>query len=493
MLKNTCKLLNLHENFEANYVPLLQLSTEENIPTTTTPKNYVIVDIETTGGSPRTSKITEIAIYKHNGTEVIDSYETLLDPEMPIPRFIVNLTGISDKMVEGQPKFFEVAKKIVEFTEDCIFVAHNVGFDYGILRQEFKNLGFDYRRPHMCTVRSSRYILPGHDSYSLGKLTKALGIQIENRHRAGGDALATAHLFTMLHEKSLADLKTFIQEDINPSILHPNLDINAVDDLPTKTGVYKFYDDANQLIYIGKSISIKKRVEQHLRNGKTKKGVEMRNEICRIEFELTGSELIALLLESMLIKQHTPRFNHMLKKSKFPYGLYQYTDEAGYIHLFVGLTSKSNETPLTSFSSKKEGVNFLTNWTEENELCQKLNDLYPTKSSCFHYEIKKCKGACIGEEPAEEYNKRVNKLIGKLNFDGESFYLMENGRAKNEKSIVLVENGCFVGFGYAPYFIQKQEPYRWKRYIDIYQDDRDARTILSGYLRKSTKVARIDI
>lgn len=161
--------------------------------------------------------------------------------------------------------------------------------------------------------------------------------------------------------------------------------------------------------------------------------------------------------------------------------------------MYLGLTSKSTEIPLASFTSKREGVNFLSHWTEEKELCQKLTDLYPTQSSCFHYEIKKCKGACIGKEPIDEYNARVTELIGKLNFDGESFYLMENGRAKNEKSIILVENGTIVGFGFAPYFIQKQEPYRWKRYIDIYQEDRDARTILSGYLRKAKKTLRIDI
>lgn len=469
------------------------MESSNQIATSPQQKNYVIVDIETTGGSPRTSKITEIAIYKHNGQEIIDSYETLLNPEMEIPRFIENLTGISDRMVKDAPKFYEVAKKIVEFTEDCIFVAHNVGFDYGILRQEFKNLGFDYRRPHLCTVRSSRYVIPGHESYSLGKLTRALGIQIENRHRAGGDALATAHLFGILYQKDTSGLLKFIQQDINPQILHPNLDINAVDDLPAKTGVYKFYDDTNQLIYIGKSISIKKRVEQHLRNASTKKGNEMREAICRIEFELTGSELIALLRESMLIKQYAPRYNHMLKKSKFPYGLFYYLDDNGYLRLYLGLTSKSKEYPLTSFSNKREGVNFLERYTEENELCQKLTDLYPTKSSCFHYEIKKCKGACIGKEPAVEYNMRVEKLIKQLTFDGESFYLMENGRAKNEKSIVLIENGSIIGFGYAPYFIQKQEPYRWKRYIDLYQEDRDARTILNGYLRKATKTAKIPI
>jgi len=455
--------------------------------------NFAIIDIETTGGSPKSSKITEIAIYKHDGYKIIDEYETLLDPEMDIPPFITNLTGISNSMVKGAPKFFEVAKKIVEFTEDCVFVAHNVGFDYGIIRHEFRTLGFDYRRPHLCTVRASRFILPGHESYSLGKLTRSLGLVIENRHRAGGDALATANLFTLLHEKSEPALQKFIQQDINPAVLHPNLNIDELDNLPSKTGVYKFYDENNILIYIGKSINIKKRVDQHLRNTKTKKGLEMRDAICRIEHELTGSEIIALLQESMLIKQHRPRFNHMLKRSKFPYGLYDYIDDAGYVRMYVGQSSKNQDIPIAAFSTKKEGVESLSKWTEEFELCQKLNDLYPTKSACFHHSIKKCKGACIGDEPMEEYNARATKMVDYLNLNGESFYIVENGRQKNEKSLVLVENGTMVGFGYAPFFFQKQPQFKWKRFIEIYQEDRDAKTILSGYLRKSGKINLVRI
>lgn len=448
--------------------------------------NFAIVDIETTGGSPKSSKITEIAIYKHDGYKVIDEYSTLLDPEMDIPPFITNLTGISNRMVEGAPKFFEVAKKIVEFTEDCVFVAHNVSFDYGIIRHEFRTLGFDYRRPHLCTVRASRFIIPGHDSYSLGKLTRALGFVIENRHRAGGDALATANLFTLLHETSLEGIKKFIQEDINPAVLHPNLNIDELDNLPTKTGVYKFYDENNILIYIGKSINIKKRVDQHLRNPKTKKGLEMRDSISRIEHELTGSEIIALLQESMLVKQHRPRFNHMLKKTKFPFGLYDYIDDSGYVRMYIGQSSKIQDNPIAAFTTKREGVELLTKWTEQYELCQKLNDLYPTKSACFHHSIKKCYGACVGEEKVEEYNARATKMVDDLNLNSESFYIIENGRQKNEKSLILIENGNLVGFGYAPYFFNKQPQFKWKRFIELYQEDRDAKTIISGYLRKAS-------
>ncbi len=446
--------------------------------------NYVIVDIETTGGSPKQSKITEIALYKHNGEEIIDSFTTLLDPEMTIPDFIVRLTGISNSMVKDQPKFYEIAKTIVAFTEDCIFVAHNVGFDYGILRQEFKSLGYDYRRPHLCTVRASRYVIPGMASYSLGKLSRELGIEIKDRHRASGDALATAHLFTLLYQKDSQQLTSFVQHEVNPKILHPNLNLEILDEIPSKTGVYKFYNETNQLIYIGKSKQIKSRIEQHLRNANTKKGIKMRQEITRIEYELTGSELIALLKESHLIKHHQPIYNQKLKKSRFPYGIFDFSDENGYRRLFIGLTSKRTELPIASFTTKKEAIDFLTRKCEEFELCQKLCDLYPTKSACFHHSIKKCKGACIAEEEVEVYNQRADRLIQQLCFNGDSFFIVDKGRTKGEKSLVLIERGSFVGFGYAPYHFNGSSTIHWKRFIDLFQEDRDIRTILGFYLRK---------
>ncbi len=449
--------------------------------------NYAIVDIETTGGSPKSSKITEIAIYKHNGKEVIDEYVTLINPEMRIPPFIVNLTGINDEMVQDSPKFYEVAKDIVEFTKDCVFVAHNVGFDYGIVRHEFRSLGFDYRRSHLCTVRASRYVLPGHDSYSLGKLTRSLGIELIGRHRAGGDALATAKLFTILMETDKAGLSTFIQEELNPKRLHPNLDLDVLDEIPNKAGVYRFFNDTNQLIYIGKSIHIKKRIEQHLRNNKTKKGIEMQQEISRIEFELTGSELIALLLESQLIKQHQPLYNRALRKNKFPYGLYHFTDARGYIQFHIARTSSTQEAPLLSFSSRKDGTNHLERMIEQYELCQKLCNTYKTQSSCFRYEIKECKGACVQEESAEEYNARCNDLIDELMMNNDTFYIVDKGRQKGEKSLVFVENGSLRGYGYAPFHFHGLKPKQWDRFIDLTPDDRDARTILKLFLRKDKK------
>ena len=449
--------------------------------------NYAIVDIETTGGSPKTSKITEIAIYKHNGIEVIDEFITLLDPEMAIPEFIVRLTGITNEMVQGKPRFYEVAKQIIEFTDGCIFVAHNVGFDYGIIRHEFRSLGYDYRRAHLCTVRASRYIIPGMASYSLGKLTRELGIPLSDRHRASGDALATAHLFTLLFEKDPGNLSTFIQAEVNPKILHPNLDLEVLDNLPGRTGVYRFYNEVNQLIYIGKSKQIKSRVDQHLRNVKTKKGNQMIGEITRIEYELTGSELVALLRESQLIKQYKPIYNQRLKRSKFPFGLFDYPDENGYVRFFIARTATTKQQALASFTTRQEAVSYLEKWCEAHTLCQKLCELYPTQTACFHHSIKQCNGACLGEESAEEYNLRANKLVDHLTLSSDSFYIIEKGRHKSEKSLILIERGALVGFGFAPYHFQGLPVHKWKRFIEIVDEDRDARTIIASYLRKNEK------
>ena len=446
--------------------------------------HYVIVDIETTGGSPTTSKITELAAFKHDGTKIIGEFSSLINPEISIPDFITRLTGISNGMVENAPKFYEIAKDFIEFTRDCIFVAHNVGFDYGMIRYEFKSLGYDFRMPHLCTVRTARIFLPGKESYSLGKLSKSLGITLTGRHRAGGDAQATAEIFTLIVDRAGENLSNYIQHELNPKLLHPQLDLQQVDNLPTKTGVYKLFNEFNQLIYIGKSKQIKSRIEQHLRNTKTKKGAQMMQEIARIEYELTGSELIALLLESQLIKQHKPIYNRRLRTSRFPYGIYDIIDQNNYIHLNILSSAKTNQIPLVSFTSRDDATKFLTHLTEEHALCQKLNGLYATKSACFHHGIKQCLGACIQEEPAEAYNQRVQVIIDKYTFNTGSFFIVGKGRTKSEKSLVLVERGTIAGFGYAPFHFNHRKPIFWKQFIDFIPEDRDARSIVNSALRQ---------
>lgn len=449
--------------------------------------NFVIVDVETTGGSPKQSKITELAMYKFDGVQIVDEFSSLINPEQEIPEFIVRLTGITNASVKNAPKFYELAKKVIEFCEGSVFVAHNVSFDYSMFRSEFKTLGFDFRKPHLCTVVASRHILPGYESYSLGKLTKKIGIQIVNRHRAGGDALATTKLFEILHKKNKKILLSLIKEELNPKSIHPNLDMNDIDSLPSKTGIYKFYNEFNQIIYIGKSVNVKNRVEQHLRNKKSVKGLRMIEEIVRVEYEITGSDLIAMLLESELIKKHQPKYNRRLRKSKFPFGVFDELSGEGYIELSIKSVSKTEVFPLLHFTTKKEGLEYLRYISQKHGLCQKLCGLYESKNACFQYEVKKCKGACIGIEKKEEYNSRIEAYIENLRYNGKSFMIMEKGRKRNEKSFVLIKEGLFQGYGYAPYQFYTQEMIQLEQYLIFMKEDRDIKSIVNSYLRKNKK------
>ncbi len=285
---------------------------------------YSIVDIETTGGSPQYEKITEIAIYIHDGEKITDQFSTLINPEKNIPYYITGLTGISNEMVEGSPKFYEVAKKIIELTENKIFVAHNVNFDYNFVRSEFNSLGFNFKRELLCTVKLSRKLIPGKKSYSLGNLCDDLGIHINDRHRASGDALATVKLFELLldinRQKGINGIN---QNDYG--VLHPNLDKSKILILPEETGVYYLYNDKQDVIYIGKSNNIKSRITTHLGPSKNKTSQKMRKEIADFSFEITGSELIALLLESEEIKKNKPIYNRAKKgyEAFWPFQLLQ--------------------------------------------------------------------------------------------------------------------------------------------------------------------------
>jgi len=282
---------------------------------------YAIIDIETTGLSPGSERITEIAIIIHDGKKEVEKFSTLINPERKISYRITQITGINNKMVDTAPKFYEVAKRIVELTENKIIVGHNVRFDYGFLRAEFKSLGYEYKRQTLDTIKLSRKLISGQPSYGLGKLCKALNIENPDRHRAMGDATATKTLFELL--LSLDDHP----EQINLNGVQSDLSKSLVKDLPAEAGVYYFYDNRNKLIYVGKSVNIHDRVLSHLNNNLHKKAIEMKSAIADVKYEITGSELVALLLESSEIKKHQPLYNRAQSRTFFNYGLYSFYDE----------------------------------------------------------------------------------------------------------------------------------------------------------------------
>ena len=439
---------------------------------------YAITDIETTGGNVEGERITEIAIVLFDGKKVVDRFHSLINPEKPIPYFITKLTGINDQMVSNSPKFFQVAKQIHEFTKDAIFVAHNVAFDYNFIRREFQSLGFDYGRDVLCTVNLSRKLLPSEPSYSLGKLCSSLGIDLDNHHRALSDTLATVELFKLLLSKKNA--LEVIQNRMKGIILHSELSKDSLLSIPKSTGVYYFFDEQDKIIYVGKSKNIYKRVFSHLYSNKSKKAIEMKSKIAKVSFELCGSELVALLKESNDIKKHKPVYNRAQKTTKYPVGLYVSYDLNGYLRLKLDKKVK-DALPILYFNSFESAKSRLFSLCEEYELCPKLCSLYPESATCFHYQIKVCKGACEGEELATRYNQKVNRLISFLTFEGQNFYILDSGRKGSEFSVVSVQNGEYVGFGFIDNS-KELSPEKLSKCIEPYSNNKDVHQIIKSYL-----------
>lgn len=420
-----------------------------------------------------------------------DQFISLVNPEREIQPFVVNLTGINSNMLKNAPKFYEVAKRIVEITDDCIIVAHNADFDYRILKTEFRRLGFPFKRKTLCTVGLSQELIPNMESYSLGKLTRALGIPVSDRHRANGDAMATVKLFKMLLNKD-SD-KKIIKDAVKvekKSKLAPNLK-EIIDELPGDTGVYYIHDSSGNIIYIGKSNNIRKRVTQHFTNTNSKSR-KIQLQVAAVSYEKTGSELIALLKESEEIKLNKPLLNRALKRSNFTQGLYSYIDDFGFINLRIGQLQK-DEKPITTFTNRRSGISFMERMVLTYDLCKKLCGLEKSKSSCFNYGIKECLGACISKEETETYNQRAKAVIDLNTYDNKDMLLIDRGRDIDEKSVVLIKDGVFRGIGFFNLNHQINNREVLESLITPMQNDRDTQHIIQSYMRRHKKLKIIEL
>ena len=445
---------------------------------------YAIVDIETTGGSSRIEKITEIAIFQHDGEKITGEFVTLVNPERNIPYFITSLTGITNEMVENAPRFFEVAKRIVELTEGRTIVAHNARFDYSFIRQEFKYLGYNFSRNLLDTVTLGRKLMPGHRSYSLGNICRDLGIMINGRHRAAGDALATARLFEMLmtRDRELVGAGQGLMKNTRLSKLNPNLDISKIEKIPEEPGVYYFYNEKGDLIYIGKSRNLRQRIRTHLSNNTTNRAMEMRDLIADIGWEVTGSELVALLMESSEIKKNKPVYNRAQRRTGFQWGIFRFTDQNGYINFRFG-NLDCDDDPVSVFAGKERAKSMLISLAEKYRLCQKLTGLYDTMGPCFHYHVGICSGACCGKESPDSYNERARKAGEEFVFSRRNFFIIDRGRDDEERSAIKVVNGKYSGYGY---FSINEIGFGLSAVhecIKKSEDNRDIHVILKQYLR----------
>jgi len=452
---------------------------------------YAILDIETTGGQFNEEGITEIAIYKFDGHEVTDQFISLVNPEKPIQPFVVKLTGINNAMLRSAPKFFEVAKRIIEITDGCILVAHNAQFDYRVLRTEFKSLGFDFEKQTLCTVELSQKLLPEQPSHSLGKLVRSLGIPITDRHRATGDAIATVQLFKLLLQKDTEKeiVKSLIKTETEKKGLAPRLK-DLLESIPALTGVYYIYKEDGMLIYLGKSRNIKKRVNQHF-TGTSRKSKRIQRDAYTVTYEETGSELIALLKECQEVKVNKPILNRAQKKTMFPLSLYPVTNKEGYIALKIDKTD-GRKKEVVSFPGPVEAKSAQYRITEKYNLCQKVNGMDPTiKDACFPYGLGNCNGACIGKESANDYNARVIEFINANSFYNQSIIIIDRGRAVDERSAVLIENGLYKGYAFFNLNYQVNNIEILKNILIPMENNKDAKKIIQEYIRKKKALKTI--
>ena len=461
-------------------------------------KLYAVVDIETTGGLAHRDRITEIAIVLYDGEQIVDRFESLINPDRSIPYEITRITGITDAMVAGAPRFYEVAKKVVDMTQDAIFVAHNVRFDYSFIREEFASFGFTFSRRQLCTVVLSRKAFPGLRSYSLGNLIRHFDIRVENRHRAMDDVLATVDILSRIlsSEDGIQKADRLINAGIKASHLPKDISLERIHSLPETSGIYYFYNVYGTVIYVGKSINIKKRVMQHFGNIDTKTD-KFIAKVADITYEETGSELIAMLLESNEIKALQPEVNKAQRTKDYPYFVHHYTDDKGYIRFDwekSSVKTRANKNILNHYSSKVSARGHVYHITESLELCAGLTGLHDQDSSCFYFQTGACLGACQGVEIAESYNERASLAIDvlKKSFD-ENFFIVTDGRNQEEKGIVLVEDGHYRGFGYMANEDMTYGTEEWKESIKYLPSNPECNQIILTWIEKhpSAKIVKI--
>jgi len=449
---------------------------------------YTIIDIETTGNGIKGNKITEISIFKYDGNQIVDEFTSLVNPQNPIPYFITGLTGIDDQMVQNAPTFPEIADTVQSITENCIFVAHSVNFDYGVIKEEFRQIGIGFTRKKLCTVRLSRQLIPGLRSYSLGKLCSAVQIPLVDRHRARGDAHATVLLFEKLLKNPEAEevFKKFLNARSQEATLPPHLPKAVFDKIPQKPGIYYFRNQKGEIIYVGKAINLKKRVLGHFYD-KSRKEIQMCSETAHIDFKLAGNELIALLMESAEIKRLFPPYNRAQKRKGRQYAIFAYEDRNGITHLAYN-NIKGAPNPLKVIHNQTDCRAYLEEVCKAFSLCPRYCHLQQTNAACSHHEINTCEGICKGLESAEDYNQKVEAAIAHMKLLASEIQIIkEKGRDANENAVILISDGIYKGFGFIDTDIQISTLEDVEAFITPQKHTVETESILTQYFLKHDK------
>ncbi len=409
----------------------------------------VFVDIETTGGSYRNSRVLEVAAIRYENGEVVKEFSTLINPETYIPPSITSLTGISEGDVVSAPIFEDIADELLEILDGAVFVAHNVRFDYSFLKQEFASIGTTFSPRLLCTVRLSRYLYAQQKGHSLEKIIARHSIPVRDRHRALEDARAILYFSQLAFDEHGPEIfEQALLHQLKSQSLPPHLDLNELESIGNVPGVYIFKDEAHQPIYVGKSISLRKRVLSHFQSTSPKE-VKISQQTHHVETIPTGSELAALLLESKLIKELKPLYNRLLRRVS-SYAMLVKKEQDGYSNLTVVSGNVGSETDLSTiygvYGNRMKAKQALDELTRMYRLCPKLMGLEKSKSACFSYSLGRCKGACIGEEDAAAYNLRFEIALERSKLSEWPFQGAVTIPVNESGESVIIQNWIVQGF-----------------------------------------------
>ncbi len=303
---------------------------------------YSVIDIESNGAPFRKESIIEIAIYKYDGHRIIDQFISLVNPQSDITPFVQKLTRISPKMVKTAPKFHEIAKRVVEITEHTTLVGHNIEFDYRMLRQEFKRLGYEFKINTIDTIPLAKKLIPAAESYNLGKLVKFLGIPLVDQHRASGDAKATLELFKLLMIKDKdSEIIQQHHDEVN-SKSYLNKIRNLTQDLPAEKGILYFQDRDGKIIFSDFVDDLNK-FSKNIFNSKSKRWLTIQEEVEYIQYELTGNDILAKLMM---------RTKGLKKTESLPFGLYHKSEK----YFVDKISNQKTEKPFLKFKSFTQGI-----------------------------------------------------------------------------------------------------------------------------------------
>lgn len=382
-------------------------------------RKLAFVDLETTGATATRDRITEIGIIEVDADGTVREWQQLVNPDTRIPPFIEQLTGISNDMVADAPPFAAVAEEALRRLDGRLFIAHNARFDYGFFKNEFKRLGIAFRAPVLCTVKLSRALFPEHHRHNLDSLIEHHGLAADARHRALADARLIHQFWQKIHvDRGSAEIAAALKAQQARPSLPPHLDPGIVDELPDGTGVYLFYGENDLPLYVGKAKDIRQRVLSHFSaDHSSAKEMALAQQVRRIDWIETAGEIGALLKEAALVKQLLPTNNRQLRRND-DLCTWTLVDEGeGWLRPQLATARDLDFGIRTScyglFKSSREAGEVLRALAAEHNLCDALLGLEKSApcKPCFGYQIKRCKGTCVGNEP---YARHTMRLVGAL-------------------------------------------------------------------------------